>query len=100
MNKQQYYLTKLAEEASELAQIAVKTSHFGVDSYHPVTLQTNKEALIAEIVDVLATIKVLQELIAGIEPSPEELQELLEIKWEKMERYRKLSVQLGKSTND
>lgn len=53
MNYQQYLLVKLAEEASEVAQIAIKCSLFGYDSVDPRenTGETNALKLFKELLD-------------------------------------------------
>lgn len=95
MNKQQYYLSKLAEEASELAQVALKCMQFGMDEVNPNTLEKNYEALIKEWNDVLACAI----LVEGEDPRFEydENPELLEMKFHKIEKYRKISIGNGMS---
>jgi hypothetical protein len=95
MNKEQYYLVKLAEEASELALAAIKCAQFGMDEQHPVTLQTNLEGLNKEFVDVIASafmVAAVDERFA-IDPENDEL----EIKWAKIEKYREIAKKLGKT---
>ena len=56
MNYQQYLLVKLAEEASEIAQMAIKCSLFGYDSVDPRedTGETNAFKLFKELLDFSA----------------------------------------------
>jgi hypothetical protein len=53
--EQKYALAKLAEEASELAQIAVKTMLWGFESYNPKEPEkgSNLDQLAAEFNDVI-----------------------------------------------
>lgn len=95
MNKQQYYLLKLAEEAAELAQVAIKCAQFGFDEVHPNTLEKNYEALIKEWNDVLACAIL-------VEGEDDRFQydsnvDLLDMKYTKIEKYRKISVGNGMS---
>ena len=62
MNYQQYLLTKLAEEASEVSQNALKACLFGYESKDPreINGQTNLEKLINEINDLMAVLYLLQ----------------------------------------
>lgn len=59
MNKLQYYLCKLAEEASEVAQIALKAQQFGLDECY--IDKTNKERIHAELNDLLGVVTLLNE---------------------------------------
>lgn len=61
MNKLQYLLGKLAEEASKVANEALKTQYFGFDYKNPKTGETNKEALQREVQDFLIVLGMLGE---------------------------------------
>lgn len=52
MNIQQYILTKIAEEASEIAQRALKASQFGINQVEPGQTESNAERLRAEVFDL------------------------------------------------
>ncbi len=95
MTKQQYYLSKLAEEATELAQIALKCLQFGMDEVHPNTLEKNYEALIKEWNDVNACAILVEGLDERFEYDTDS--ELLEMKFHKIEKYRKISIGNGMS---
>ena len=91
MNKQQYYLSKLAEEASELATIAIKCMQFGLEEVNPNTLEKNYEALQKEFTDVFACAALVADGSDGqFSIVPE--QELIEAKWDRVEHYRKVSI--------
>lgn len=61
LTRYQYLLTKLAEEASEVAQIALKTNQFGPDSCDPRDQVTNTERIHKELIDLLAIVEMLNE---------------------------------------
>lgn len=52
MKIDQYILTKIAEEASEVAQRALKAAQFGPDQIEPGQELTNAERLIEEVYDL------------------------------------------------
>lgn len=56
MNRLQYLLTKLAEEASEISQIALKAQQFGLDSVSPKTGESNRGAIKKEVNDLLGVL--------------------------------------------
>lgn len=79
MNYKQYLLNKLAEEASEISQAAIKCALFGYQSKDPRELdlgKTNIEKLLYELADLQAVIELLSEteefedteLLESIEP--------------------------------
>lgn len=53
LTREQFLLTKLAEECNEVAQMALKTQQFGKDEVKPDQLLTNGQRLRAEIIDLL-----------------------------------------------
>lgn len=57
MNRLEYLLTKLAEEAAEVSKDALKASQFGLNSDYMGS--TNREKLHAELNDLLAVTKML-----------------------------------------
>jgi NTP pyrophosphatase (non-canonical NTP hydrolase) len=59
MNRLQYLLTKLAEEASEVAQIALKTQQFGLEEICPNLPYTNKERIYQELDDLNGVLEML-----------------------------------------
>lgn len=63
MNFQQYLFTKLAEEATEVAQISLKTSLFGTSSTDPreVNGRTNLQKMGLELLDMVAVLELLRE---------------------------------------
>jgi NDP-sugar pyrophosphorylase family protein len=65
MNLNQYFLIKIAEEASEVAQIALKAAHFGLSEIQPGRAETNAERVYAELNDLLAMVHRLGEVSGG-----------------------------------
>lgn len=59
MNRLQFLLTKLAEEASEIAQIALKTQQFGLHEMCPGLDETNAQRTHKEIDDLLSIVYML-----------------------------------------
>ncbi len=61
MTRQQYLLIKLAEEASEIAQIALKTAQFGLGEKKPGQDETNIQRVQAEFNDLFAMVEMLND---------------------------------------
>lgn len=81
MNYQQYLLVKLAEEASEVAQIAIKCSLFGYDSVDPRedTGETNALKLFKELLDFSAVMTELEDS-TDIDFNPDDYIEMKRLK--------------------
>ena len=88
MNYQQYLLVKLAEEASEVAQMAIKCSLFGYDSVDPreSTGETNAFKLFKELLDFSAVMTEL-EGSTDIDFNDFDHEEYIEMKREKLKHY-------------
>lgn len=56
MSHEQYLLIKLAEEASEVAQIALKTAQFGMLGKNPELAENNQQRIHGELNDLLAIV--------------------------------------------
>jgi hypothetical protein len=97
MNRQQYLLIKLAEEASEVAQIALKSAQFGLETTGPCQTKSNVELLNGELNDLMALVEMLTEEGAnGIDISDEHI----EAKKLKVNTFYGVSQNLGKVTSD
>ncbi len=59
LNREQYLITKLAEEASEIAQIALKAQQFGMDEICPKLPESNKQRIHKELNDLLGVVEML-----------------------------------------
>lgn len=78
MNRLQYLLGKLAEEASEVAKAALKAQQFGFNSWNPDNLDAGSNAtqLCVELNDVGAIVRMLnEEYKLGFEVSLEEMED-------------------------
>lgn len=92
MNRLQYLLTKLAEEASEISQIALKTQQFGLYEMCQGLNSTNEQRIHQEINDLLAIVDMLnKEYDFGFEPDETSLKE----KTAKVNKYWRYSKDLG-----
>lgn len=60
MNRLQYLLIKLAEECSEVSQMALKCAHHGIDNIKPEHTTPNHEMLKGELTDVAAIVDMLE----------------------------------------
>lgn len=95
MNRQQYLLLKLAEEASEVAQMALKTAQFGFDEKLAGQPYSNQERLEQEVVDLFAILHMLQEEFGFWDGVNDTLEERVKAKVEKVNKYHGYSVSLG-----
>lgn len=91
MNYRQYLFSKLAEEASEIAQMAIKSQVFGEESVDPrENGDNNRQKLEKEILDLTVIIKLLYPnyFNEGFnEMTPQQAIEYMEMKTEKVSRY-------------
>jgi hypothetical protein len=92
LNRLQYLLCKLAEESSEIAQIALKTQQFGLEERYPKDPKNNKERIHSELNDLNAIIELLNEEFSfGYKYDPYYIIE----KEKKLNHYFEYSKQLG-----
>lgn len=99
MNQQQYFLNKLAEEACEIAQIALKTAQFGMDEVYTAEggVLSNKERIHAELNDLLGVIEILNVGYGfNFEPSPPAIL----AKRAKVIKYMNYAISLGNVDKD
>ncbi|GIK44751.1 MAG: hypothetical protein K8L99_32840 [Anaerolineae bacterium] len=92
MNHLQYYLTKLAEEGSEVAQIALKAQQFGAHEVMPGQPLNNFERCHQELDDLWAVVEELNEKF-GFGYTPD--RERVEAKKVKVRKYLSYSIHLG-----
>ena len=93
MNLEQFYLLKLAEECSEVAQRALKQMQFGKNEIQKDQALTNSMRLRAELNDLLSVIKILEEMSEI--PHVHDLDEYIKRKRAKLEKYLEYSRDLG-----
>lgn len=96
MTHEQFLLMKLAEEASEIAQIALKTAQFGMTEKHPDLPLNNKERIHSELNDLLA---IVDELNSWSNFGFKENYEAKIQKIMKLNTYLGYSIRLGKVEN-
>ena len=92
MNQLQHLLTKLAEECSEVAQIALKTSQFGPTEVMPGQPLNNFERCHQELDDLWAMVEMLNDQYGF---SYCQSRERIESKKEKVRKYLGYSIHLG-----
>lgn len=93
MNRVQYLLTKLAEEASEIAQIALKSQQFGVHEICPDLLESNIERINKEFNDLLGVVCMINIELEYEALSPTD--DFIENKIRKVEKYYQYSIECG-----
>ena len=91
MDLQQYLLGKLSEEASEVAQIALKNQQFGMREVFPGQPLTNADRAHLELDDLYAVVEMLNDM--GFEYKPNRFR--IDAKKDKVVKYLKYSVELG-----
>jgi hypothetical protein len=91
MNYRQFLLCKLAEEASEVAKIALKTAQFGFNEKHPDLPFNNKERIHQELDDLAGIVEMLNDLDFDYAPNKTNISS----KKEKVIKYLNYSVSLG-----
>lgn len=92
MDALQYYLTKLAEEAAEVGQIALKAQQFGPQEVMPGQPLNNFERCHLELDDLHAMVEELNEKFGfGYTPN----RERIEAKKQKVEKFLGYSTRLG-----
>lgn len=94
MNKVQYLLCKLAEEASEVSQIALKSQQFGLEETY--IDESNRERICNELNDLLGVVEVLNKY--GLHYYPDEV--AIKNKEIKMENYFKYSKECNQTQGD
>lgn len=94
MTRPQLLLLKLAEEAAEVSQIALKAAQFGLDDvYEKVAPLSVRDRLHGELNDLLGVVSMLnQEAGLAFEADPAKMA----AKAEKVNRYAALSAALGR----
>lgn len=97
LTKLQHLLTKLAEEAAEVAQIALKTQQFGPDEIMPGQPHTNFQLCHLEIDDLFAVVELLNEN-HNFEYVKSERR--IKAKKEKIVKYLAFSTELGLAAGD
>jgi NTP pyrophosphatase (non-canonical NTP hydrolase) len=92
MNKTDYLLTCLAEEAGEITQAVGKSLRFGLEDGYPETSRTNRTDLQAELNDLFALVELLQNENVLIEAD----RAAIDCKKEKVLCWMKYSTECGR----
>lgn len=92
MNQLQHLLVKLAEEGSEVAQIALKTSQFGPSEVMPGQSLNNFQRCHQELDDLLSIVEMLNEQY-GFGYTPDRTR--MDAKKLKVQKYLGYSIHLG-----
>lgn len=96
MDRLEYILTKVAEEANEIGQEAAKCNVFGLFHIGPDRIETNIQRLWAETHDLLATLQLLdEEFHLNLKPQPG----WIEAKTEKLNYYYDVAQKLRSRAN-
>lgn len=95
MNRAEYLLTCLQEECSEATQASAKVLRFLADGRGPGAPLTNAEALVAELVDILAVTELLEKEGVIALPSMDSIHAMVLRKQTKLEAYMSVSRQMG-----
>lgn len=95
MTRQQHALLKLAEEASEVAQRALKAMQFGMDETEPGKVLTNGQRLVLEIRDFQSAHFRLVNMDVLPDNDHESLRDHILAKDAKVDKYYALSARLG-----
>lgn len=98
MNAQEHLLTTLAEECSEITKAACKSLRFGLDDRSPLDPggMTNREKLIYELNDLVATVNMLEDI--GVVPHAWQDQKLQADKQGKVAKYMGYAMSKGTLT--
>jgi NTP pyrophosphatase (non-canonical NTP hydrolase) len=92
MNRQEYLLTCLSEEAAEIIQAVGKAQRFGLDDNY-IYDDTPKEAIKREFNDLVGVLEMLYE--AGVDFKKLHDRSLVEAKKKKVEKYIEYSEKKG-----
>lgn len=96
MNRADYLLSYLAQEACEVAIRCTKAQHFGLDEVQPEQSLTNRERIVHELNDLFAMVEEMQH--AGILPvfAERDWQARIGAKQRKAQKFRGYSRELGR----
>ena len=96
MNKQEYLLTRLAEECAEVIKVVTKIQSYGLRNVNPKNpVKPNKSLLEDELVDLMTVMNILQfEEIITL-PSDQDMITAMEMKEAKIEKWMVYSREQG-----
>ena len=99
MNKTEHLLTCLTEECSEVQKAAAKALRFGLDDCTPNGSTNNAEDIVAEIHDLLAIIEMLKDANIIPDTTPNNAEQLVHMKKEKVIKYMDYAIKQGTLQN-
>lgn len=95
LNKTEYLLTQLGEEASEIAHRCSKAIRFGLSEVEPGQDKTNEERLIDEVMDIVGVLTFLYKNSIIDLPDDAAATKTVDAKHEKIKKYMDYSRQEG-----
>lgn len=100
MNRSEYLLTCLMEEAAEVQQACAKALRFGLEDNAPMSLESNADKIANEYVDMIAIIYMLvdEDVVEGF--VDKEILKRIDVKKNKVKKWMKYSKQKGMLQND
>ena len=98
MTEQEHLYVKVMEECAEVIERASKLLQYGHFESETSDSGTNEQRLRHEILDLLTTIENLYSLDGLERPSPSMIDWHMKMKREKISKYLKYSIELGRVT--
>lgn len=95
MNRLEYLLTQVASEAVEVAHRATKALHFGLAELQPGQDLTNAKRLVGEVMDLAATLQMLEDEEHIEMPPFEEGERAMDAKRAKVEHFMQYAITCG-----
>lgn len=96
MTREELLLSILSEECCEVGQVVSKILRFGLEDCNPKTKMSNRDHLEKETTDVLTIISMLRDEETLSQESCPTLELEMILKRNRVERYLKLSKELGR----
>lgn len=91
-----YWHVKLAEECNEVAHRCAKTMQFGMSDIQNGHAKDNAQRLREEVLDLIAVVELMQNAGAMTYITVSDRQHAREVKRAKLQKYFKLSFELGR----
>ncbi|MDT8992799.1 hypothetical protein RQP54_18140 [Curvibacter sp. APW13] len=93
MNRAEYLLVQAGSECNEIAHRASKALHFGLREVQPGQEASNAQRLVAEYIDLLAVMEMLEEDGLVHIPTGTELREQIAAKKAKVEKFIRFAAE-------
>jgi hypothetical protein len=98
VNRIEHLLTCLSEECAEVAQGVSKALRFGLDDKGPDAALTNRDSIVAEVIDLLAVLSLLED--EGVFVQPEDSNKRILLKRAKVLKWMAHAKERGTLTDD